>query len=73
MSGGRSVFTSLKANTHFGRPQLTNMFKSLNQAHPMVGTFFGEVIKQKDWGKMITRAFIASSFNALFIFLSLEK
>ncbi|KAL4228920.1 NAD(P)H oxidase [Mactra antiquata] len=41
-SGGRSVFTSLKANTHFGRPHLQSMFKTVHRAHPMarkVGVF----------------------------------
>ncbi|XP_052805242.1 dual oxidase-like isoform X3 [Mya arenaria] len=36
LSGGKSVFTSLKANTHFGRPHLSSMFKTLHRAHPMV-------------------------------------
>ncbi|XP_048727888.2 dual oxidase-like [Ostrea edulis] len=36
LSGGRSVFTGLKANTHFGRPQLNSMFSAVHRAHPMV-------------------------------------
>ncbi|XP_053408593.1 dual oxidase-like isoform X3 [Mercenaria mercenaria] len=36
VSGGRSVFTNLKASTHFGRPHLGSMFKTVHRAHPMV-------------------------------------
>ncbi|XP_052252760.1 dual oxidase 1-like isoform X3 [Dreissena polymorpha] len=36
LSGGKSVFTSLKANTHFGRPHLSSMFKTLHRTHPTV-------------------------------------
>ncbi|KAL3836734.1 hypothetical protein ACJMK2_022153 [Sinanodonta woodiana] len=36
LSGGRSVFTGLKAATHFGRPQLPSMFGALHKAHPQV-------------------------------------
>lgn len=36
MSGGRSVFTGLKANTHFGRPQLNSMLSAVHRAHPTV-------------------------------------
>ncbi|XP_061175902.1 dual oxidase-like [Saccostrea echinata] len=36
LSGGRSVFTGLKASTHFGRPQLNSMFNAVHRAHPMV-------------------------------------
>lgn len=36
LSGGRSVFTCLKASTHFGRPHLESMFKTVHKAHPMV-------------------------------------
>lgn len=37
-SGGRSVFTGLKAKTHFGRPQLGAMMKSIHQENPHVRT-----------------------------------
>lgn len=36
LSGGRSLFTGLKATTHFGRPQLSSMFQSVHKTHPMV-------------------------------------
>lgn len=36
LSGGRSVFTGLKANTHFGRPKLNEMLKAVHRVHPMV-------------------------------------
>lgn len=36
LSGGRSVFTGLKANTHFGRPQLNSMLSAVHRAHPTV-------------------------------------
>ncbi|XP_064597557.1 LOW QUALITY PROTEIN: dual oxidase-like [Liolophura sinensis] len=36
LSGGRSVFTGLKANTHFGRPQLSKMMEAVNKSHPQV-------------------------------------
>lgn len=36
VSGGRSVFTNLKASTHFGRPHLGSMFKTVHRTHPMV-------------------------------------
>ncbi|KAK3106022.1 hypothetical protein FSP39_011167 [Pinctada imbricata] len=36
LSGGRSVFTGLKAATHFGRPQLSEMFQALHRSHPTV-------------------------------------
>ncbi|CAE1319995.1 DUOX [Acanthosepion pharaonis] len=36
--GGRSVFTGLKAKTHFGRPQLGVMMKSIHQENPYVRT-----------------------------------
>lgn len=39
VSGGRSVFTNLKASTHFGRPHLGSMFKTVHRAHPMVNIF----------------------------------
>lgn len=42
LSGGRSVFTTLKAHTHFGRPDLPSMFKTIHKAHPLtrkIGVF----------------------------------
>ncbi|OWF46058.1 Dual oxidase [Mizuhopecten yessoensis] len=39
LSGGCSVFTGLKANTHFGRPKLNEMFEAVQKAHPMYTTF----------------------------------
>ncbi|XP_069121720.1 dual oxidase-like [Argopecten irradians] len=36
LSGGCSVFTGLKANTHFGRPKMNEMFEAVQKAHPMV-------------------------------------
>ncbi|XP_063423293.1 dual oxidase-like isoform X1 [Mytilus trossulus] len=36
LSGGRSLFTGLKATTHFGRPQLSTMFQAVHKTHPMV-------------------------------------
>ncbi|KAL3836846.1 hypothetical protein ACJMK2_022259 [Sinanodonta woodiana] len=36
LSSGRSVFTGLKAATHFGRPQLNSMFGALHKVHPQV-------------------------------------
>ncbi|ESO86842.1 hypothetical protein LOTGIDRAFT_235234 [Lottia gigantea] len=42
MTGGKSVYTGLKATTHFGRPQLNNIMTAVNRAHPMtrkIGVF----------------------------------
>ena len=39
LSGGRSVFTTLKAATHFGRPHLTSMFQTVHKTHPLVSFF----------------------------------
>lgn len=36
ISGGRSLFTGLKAVTHFGRPQFAEFFKSIQKLHPDV-------------------------------------
>lgn len=36
VSGGRSLFTGLKAITHFGRPKFPQFFKSLQTLHPDV-------------------------------------
>lgn len=36
VSGGRSLFTGLKAITHFGRPRFERFFKSLQTIHPNV-------------------------------------
>lgn len=36
LSGGCSVFTGLKATTHFGRPKLNEMFEAVHKAHPLV-------------------------------------
>lgn len=36
LSGGRSVFTTLKAATHFGRPHLASTFQTVHKAHPLV-------------------------------------
>lgn len=37
-SGGRSVFTGLKAKTHFGRPQISTMLQAIHQENPFVRT-----------------------------------
>lgn len=42
MTGGKSVFTGLKATTHFGRPQMNTIMHSVHKAHPQakkVGVF----------------------------------
>ncbi|XP_050407076.1 dual oxidase 2 [Patella vulgata] len=42
MTGGKSVYTGLKATTHFGRPQLNKMMQAVHRAHPQarkVGVF----------------------------------
>ncbi|XP_059143765.1 dual oxidase 1-like [Physella acuta] len=42
MNGGRSVFTGLKATTHFGRPQMNKIMDAVHRAHPQtrkVGVF----------------------------------
>ncbi|PVD36104.1 hypothetical protein C0Q70_03077 [Pomacea canaliculata] len=36
MTGGKSVFTGLKATTHFGRPQMNKIMTSVHKAHPQV-------------------------------------
>lgn len=36
MTGGRSVFTGLKATTHFGRPQMNKIMTAVHKAHPLV-------------------------------------
>ncbi|KAK7492719.1 hypothetical protein BaRGS_00016024, partial [Batillaria attramentaria] len=36
MTGGKSVFTGLKATTHFGRPQMNKIMHSVHKAHPQV-------------------------------------
>lgn len=36
MTGGVSVFTGLKATTHFGRPQMNKIMTAVHKAHPMV-------------------------------------
>lgn len=36
MNGGKSVFTGLKATTHFGRPQMTTIMNAVHRAHPQV-------------------------------------
>ncbi|XP_067686198.1 dual oxidase 2-like [Haliotis asinina] len=36
MTGGKSVFTGLKATTHFGRPQLNKIMNAVHRAHPQV-------------------------------------
>ncbi|XP_043197071.1 dual oxidase 2-like [Amphibalanus amphitrite] len=35
----RSLFTGLRSITHFGRPNLPSIFRSLQRAHPQVGKF----------------------------------
>ncbi|CAG5124174.1 unnamed protein product [Candidula unifasciata] len=42
LNGGKSVFTGLKATTHFGRPQLNKIMAAVHKAHPQarkVGVF----------------------------------
>ena len=39
MTGGKSVFTGLKATTHFGRPQLNEIMQAVHRAHPLVGFY----------------------------------
>uniref|UniRef100_A0A2C9KDP5 NAD(P)H oxidase (H2O2-forming) n=1 Tax=Biomphalaria glabrata TaxID=6526 RepID=A0A2C9KDP5_BIOGL len=36
MNGGKSVFTGLKATTHFGRPQMSKIMNAVHKAHPLV-------------------------------------
>ena len=36
LNGGRSVFTGLKATTHFGRPQMHKIMEAVHEAHPTV-------------------------------------
>ncbi|GAB1608543.1 dual oxidase isoform X1 [Argonauta hians] len=36
LSKGRSIFTGLKAKTHFGRPQLTEMMQHIHKCNPQV-------------------------------------
>lgn len=36
MNGGKSVFTGLKATTHFGRPQMNKIMEAVHRAHPQV-------------------------------------
>ncbi|XP_076455954.1 dual oxidase 2-like [Babylonia areolata] len=36
MTGGVSVFTGLKATTHFGRPQMNKIMTAVHKAHPCV-------------------------------------
>ncbi|KAK7092277.1 hypothetical protein V1264_008051 [Littorina saxatilis] len=36
MTGGVSVFTGLKATTHFGRPQMNKIMTAVHKAHPSV-------------------------------------
>ena len=38
MTGGKSVFTGLKATTHFGRPQMNKIMTAVHKAHPLVST-----------------------------------
>ena len=40
MTGGKSVFTGLKATTHFGRPQMNKIMTAVHKAHPMVSSVF---------------------------------
>ena len=40
MTGGKSVFTGLKATTHFGRPQMNKIMTAVHKAHPMVSYVF---------------------------------
>ncbi|KAH9500299.1 Dual oxidase 2, partial [Bulinus truncatus] len=36
MNGGKSVFTGLKATTHFGRPQMSKIMDAVHRAHTLV-------------------------------------
>ncbi|XP_012943057.2 dual oxidase [Aplysia californica] len=36
LNSGKSVFTGLKATTHFGRPQLNKIMEAVHRAHPQV-------------------------------------
>ncbi|KAH3701166.1 hypothetical protein DPMN_076149 [Dreissena polymorpha] len=62
LSGGKSVFTSLKANTHFGRPHLSSMFKTLPRTHPMVSKTPKPSIVNTlcERSSMLARAFVQS-------------